>query len=92
MARFYFTYGISGHPFMGGWTVVFADDIDAACLAFRAYHPDKIEGVLNCAFVYDNEQFEKTEMPQKGNFGYRCREVITFLRKVVKNKMEVYTT
>ena len=41
MRTFYFTYGSSGQPFIGGWTEVNAPNYGAACAAFRAYHPDK---------------------------------------------------
>ena len=45
MRTFYFTYGSSGQPFIGGWTEVNAPNYGAACAAFRAYHPDKTEGM-----------------------------------------------
>lgn len=48
MAKFYFTYGTDGQPFFGGWTEVEAPDAHAACAAFRAYHPDKTEGLSLC--------------------------------------------
>lgn len=76
MARFFFTYGICCQPFIGGWTEVEAPDVDAACAAFRAYHPDKTEGLLNCAGIYSEERFKSTEMFRCGNFGYRCHETI----------------
>ena len=41
MPIFYFTYGSEGHPYYGGWTEVEAPDSNAACAAFRAYHPDQ---------------------------------------------------
>lgn len=81
MSRFYFTYSSYGHPFDGGWTEVEAPDGHAACAAFRAYHPDKTEGVLNCAGVYSEQQFQKTNMPHYGNFGYFCREIIHISRE-----------
>lgn len=77
MARFYFTYGSEGQPFYGGWTEIEAPDVHAACAAFRAYHPDKTEGLLNCCSIYHEEGFKKTEMYRSGNFGRRCHEVIT---------------
>lgn len=52
MPKFYFTYGTDGQPFVGGWTEVEAPDRRAACAAFRSYHPDKTEGLLNCSSVY----------------------------------------
>ena len=62
MAKFYFTYGTDGQPFFGGWTEVEAPDAHAACAAFRAYHPDKTEGLVNCSSIYDEEKFKLTEM------------------------------
>lgn len=87
MAKFYFTYGTDGQPFAGGWTVVEAPDGHAACAAFRAYHPDKTDGLLNCSSVYDEEHFKLTEMCRRGNFGshcwdrisIKCRRVLTFI-------------
>lgn len=77
MARFYFTYGLDGQPFVGGWTMVCAPNGHAACAAFRVYHPDKIDGLLNCSSVYDESHFKNTEMCAEDNLGFRCHEVIT---------------
>ena len=52
MPKFYFTYGTGGQPFVGGWTEVEALDMPTACAVFRAYHPDKTEGLLNCSGIY----------------------------------------
>lgn len=82
MAKYYFTYGTDGQPFRGGWTEVEADDSHIACMAFRSYHPDKTEGILNCASVYDEEYFKMTGMYRTDNFGYRCHETITVTRTV----------
>lgn len=86
MAKFYFTYGTEGQPFVGGWTEVEAPDRKIACALFRAIHPDKTEGLLNCCSVYSEEQFSKTEMAgSKGNFGRFCHEVITLRRDTAIN-------
>lgn len=85
MKKFYFTYGTDGQPFVGGWTEVEAPNYGAACLAFRAFHPDKTEGLLNCSSVYDEENFRKTGMYRDGNFHARCHEVITLRREAVHN-------
>ncbi len=83
MPKFYFTYGSGGQPFVGGWTEVDAPDYHAACGAFRAFHPDKTEGLLNCSSVYDEAHFKLSEMNgPKGNFGYRCHERITLRREL----------
>lgn len=85
MPRYYFTYGTSGQPFYGGWTEVIAPDIRTACSLFRTYHPDKTEGLLNCASYYTEEEFSSTEMiGPGGNFGNRCHEVISLTRFLTK--------
>lgn len=76
MARFYFTYGSEGQPFVGGWTEVEAEDRRKACAAFRAYHPDKTEGLLNCSDVYTQEEFMQSGMV-KDNLGACCHEYIS---------------
>lgn len=82
MKKFYFTYGTDGQPFVGGWTEVEAPNYGAACAAFRAYHPDKTEGLLNCSSVYDEENFKRTEMDgPNGNFHRFCHETITLRRE-----------
>lgn len=81
--RFYFTYGTEGQPFYGGWTTVEAPDYRAACAAFRACHPDKINGLLNCSSVYDEERFMSSEMSASGNFGFCCHEIITLQRALL---------
>ena len=76
MARFYFTYGSEGYPFVGGWTEVEAEDRHKACAAFRTYHPDKTEGLLNCSDVYTQEEFMQSGMAED-NLGARCHEYIS---------------
>lgn len=81
MPRFYFTYGTDErYPFQGGWTEIEAPDLHSACQMFRIYHPDKTEGLLNCASFYSEEQFNSSDMPVKGNFDKFCVERI--LREV----------
>lgn len=77
MKKFYFTYAQTGHPFAGGWTEIEAPDMSTACTLFRRYHPDKTEGLLNCAFVYEESEFMKTPMYKESNFGEKCHEKIT---------------
>lgn len=75
--NFYFTYGTDPQfPFKNGWTLVVADNARRAAAAFREYHPDENDGVLNCAFVYDQEGMEKTGMLTEGNGGEFCHECI----------------
>ena len=82
MAKFYFTYGSEGYPFIGGWTEVEAEEVDEARAAFRAYHPDKINGVLNCSDLYYEAHFKSTSMYRNGNRGNFCHETITLRREL----------
>ncbi len=82
MAKFFFTYSTDGQPFVGGWTEVEAPNGPAAFAAFRACHPDKTEGLLNCAAVYEEEHFKLTRMFSEGNFDARCHEIITLRREL----------
>lgn len=76
MPKFYFTYGTDpSYPFQGGWTEVEAPDRNSADVLFRLFHPDRIPGILNCAFVYTEEEFLSTNLPY-GNFGACCQEHI----------------
>ncbi len=84
MTNYYFTYGSEGQPFCGGWTEITAPDMRTACEFFRFIHPDKIEGYLNCCSVYSEENFKKSEMYTKGNFGIFCREkYIIQIQKII---------
>lgn len=82
LKEFYFTYGITGQPYRGGWTVVLAEDLKQAIGVFRLFHPDKNEGLINCADFYSEENFKETEMYKLGNFGAFCHERISLLRYV----------
>lgn len=87
MARFYFTYGTDGQPYHGGWTEITAPNRNAACAAFRAFHPDVIPGLLNCSAVYTEDAFTKSCMSgPDGNFGYHCHETITIQREIHPGK------
>ena len=76
MRNYFFTYGSEGQPFVGGWTRVIACNIQDAVDLFRKVHPDKIEGLLNCAAHYIDTQFYATSMWLKGNLGSYEQEVI----------------
>lgn len=77
--KYYFTYGTDGQPFVGGWTEVEAPNADIACAAFRAVHPDKEPGILNCSSAYTEEFFLRSCMASPdGNFRKFCHERISF--------------
>ena len=76
METFYFTYGLEGQPFVGGWTEIVAPDEVTAREIFSVFHQNR-DGFLNCSTVYTEEGFKKTKMYKDGNFGARCHERIT---------------
>lgn len=82
MNKFYFTYGSdSTQPFIGGWTEITAPDIETACNIFTALHPCKTNNILNCCSIYNEDEFHKTTMFERGNFDNYCHEKITITIK-----------
>lgn len=88
MNKFYYTYGTEGQPFVGGWSTVIAPDLTTANILFRMAHPDKEQGFLNCASVYDEAHFKETEMYKTGNFDAKEREIIKLSVKVISSESE----
>lgn len=80
--KFYFTYGTEGHPFPGGWTLIYAPDRNTAEEIFKLFHKCRTRDLLNCCGVYDEETFKRTAMWTNGNCGHRCWEEISFVRKL----------
>lgn len=79
--NYYFTYGTwENYPYQGGWTKIEAPNRSVAVAIFRAYHPDKTEGVVNCCDIYEEEQFHKTKMWSQGNLGHHEHEIINMQR------------
>ena len=75
--NFYFTFGTDeDQSFYGGWVKIIAEDKDQAYEKFRKCFPDREQGTLNCAFVYTEDEFKKTKMPIRGNYGFKCHEII----------------
>ena len=61
---FYYTFGSDEcFPFQSGWVEVNADSLGEANDMFRSYFADR-NGALNCAFVYNSEEWAQTPMAQ----------------------------
>lgn len=86
MKNYYFTFGNDkNQPFRGGWVIVKAVSQNAAIKVFNVYFPNrKNSQICNCAIVYNESEFKKTQMYKSGNFGRRCHGIIGF--KALKNK------
>lgn len=82
MAKFYFTYDKEGHPFVGGWTEVEAEEWGFALDVMQIYHPDKPGGAQNYRRAYGEKHFKETDEYKSGNHGNRCHEAIVLRREV----------
>ena len=72
-------------PYKAGWTRVLAPDFNAAEAVFNAYHPGTVEGLTNCATVYEGELFRQTNIFKTGNYGEFEHETIAASRmKIIK--------
>lgn len=69
-----FTFGTStNQPFQGGWVEIEAKSQSEAVRIFNTLFPPGISGLVRCAGIYPEEQFNATRMPIRGNFGQKCR-------------------
>ncbi len=70
MKNFYFTYGSNPQfPFSYGCTRVVANNKQEAIKIFKAFHKD-VNGAINCAFIYTEEQFNKAKEKCSSSFSY----------------------
>lgn len=85
MNSYYFTYGTDpDFPFCGGYTKIFANNMEEAVEVFRRKHPDRHSNTVNCAFMYTREEFKKAF--DKVKIG--CQEVL-FAEPISKDSFEM---
>ena len=83
MKNYYFTFGASpNYPFYKGYVLVNAATLNDAVNAFDAEHEPIQEGIVNCAFMYNEIEFQMALENLKNapgcmldEFNY-CHEVI----------------
>lgn len=77
MQRFFYSFDrtSTAFPYPDGWVEVHAADWQQAHKKFRSKFPDKTPGVLNCAFCYSKEEWEKT-VANRRRAGNICHRVI----------------
>lgn len=57
--KFYFTFGSDcGFPHQNTYLIVIADCKGESMTKFRKKYPDRHKDCLNCAFVYNEKQWE----------------------------------
>lgn len=79
MNAYYYTFGTSPmFPYYGGWVKVYAETQAEADQKFRAKFPDRPghEGILNCAFVYTQEEWAKKKLETWPKEWVKCWETI----------------
>lgn len=73
---YYYTFGTDPlFPHQNGWVEVIAASWPEAHSKFRAVYPDRHLNVLNCAFFYEEDRWQKMN-PPKNWPGYKCYGVI----------------
>ena len=79
LQSFYYTFGTASHfPYHKGWVEVRAENRQEADEMFRQRFPDVTPGVLNCSWVYGQEQFKKTLQSYEGYSDWNiCHETIS---------------
>ena len=78
MNRYFYTFGSDpGFPYHDGWVEVRAESWDEAHQMFRAKFLDRHEGILNCAFFFDEEQWKQMDPEHKWS-GWKLHEVIDY--------------
>ena len=59
MNKFYFTFGSNSQfPYQNTYLVVIADSEREAVQKFRAKYPDRHDGIVNCSFIYSEDEWE----------------------------------
>lgn len=76
MNTYYFTFGSDGHPYVGGWVEIIAEDIDQAQEAFATRYGYNRQGFLRYCSCYTADRFMQTSMCKNGNIGAFCHEHI----------------
>lgn len=78
MNKYYFTFGSDEHqPYYGGWIEVIAASEHLAIDAFKFFYPNPRNiDLINCAGIYAEKTFKKSQMYKKGNLGAYCHGTI----------------
>lgn len=78
--NFYFTFGSAEQfPYQYGYLIVCADSESEAVEKYRAKYPDIDKGIVNCSFIYSQEEWnrEVNNCPaQYSMLNETCHEII----------------
>lgn len=94
MNSYYYTFGSDEKfPFYGGWVLIHADTRQIADEVFQKFYPSREPDntLLNCSFVYTEEEFKKTTMYKKqNNYDNACHKEFFLNHRLEKDGTEVY--
>lgn len=80
MPKFYFTFSdYEPFPYQNGWVEVEAATWSAAIATFNAKYPNPNphnKHIVNCSCMYDETEFNATNMTKYGNYGAYCHETL----------------
>lgn len=78
MPKFYFTFSeYESFPYQNGWVEVEAATWSAAIATFNTKYPNRRnENVVNCSGMYDEKEFNATDMAKYRNYGAYCHETL----------------
>ncbi len=63
MNKYYYTFGTDENfPYYCGHVEIYAESWEKAHEKFRTRFPDRHKNTLNCAFYYDEKEWEKNHM------------------------------
>lgn len=78
--KYYFTFGTAEQfPYQCGYLIVCADSKSEAVEKYRAKYPDIDEGIINCSFIYSQEEWDRevNNCPvQYSMLNESCHEII----------------
>lgn len=76
--RYYVTFGTDErYPFEGGYLIILAHSAKEANGIYRSQYPDRTEGVLNYAFMYVEDVWERDRMYEKYYSGMAPHTVLS---------------
>lgn len=77
--NFYFSFGTAEYfPYQGGYVLVKAHNKQEAVKKYRSEHPDIQEGIINCSFIYTQEEWDQAhaKLPEYIRKEEVCHKVI----------------
>lgn len=73
--NYYFTFGTNEqYPYRDGYLIVKAENANDVVQKYRSRYPDIDDGIINCAFIYSEDQW--MEISKNTSRNMVCHEII----------------